>query len=129
MTEFCFGKTVDYSFDEALRRIPEALKKQGFGILTEIDVKSTLKEKLGVDFTRYKILGACNPKLAHQILEAEIEAGALLPCNVIVYENNKGKTVVSVLDPETMLSFSGITGMSHVANEAKKLLSNFIKSL
>ena len=87
------------TFDQALERIPEALKGEGFGILTQIDVQATLKEKLGVDFRRYRILGACNPQLAHRALTAVPEVGVMLPCNVTVWEGDDGKAVVNVIDP------------------------------
>lgn len=87
------------SYDDLLAKIPAALKGEGFGVLTEIDVRETLKQKLGVDFRRYKILGACNPSLAHQALQAELEIGVMLPCNVIVYEADDGTTVVTAIDP------------------------------
>jgi uncharacterized protein (DUF302 family) len=93
------------SYDRVLAKLPEALKTEGFGVLTEIDVQDTLKKKLGVDFRRYRILGACNPALAHQALQAELEIGLMLPCNVIVYEGEPGHTVVSAIDPtQTMAS-------------------------
>ncbi len=92
-------KTLAGGFDDALARIPEALKTEGFGVLTEIDVASTLKQKLGVDFRRYRILGACNPQLAHQALQARLDAGVMLPCNVIVYEGDDGRAVVTAVDP------------------------------
>jgi len=129
MADFSFGKVVSLSYEDALERIPDELKKRGFGVLTENDVKSTLKEKLGVEFKKYKILGACNPNLAHQILEAEPEAGALLPCNVLVYENDSNETVVSILDPMKMFSLTSVTGMEHVAAEARQLLTEFLDSL
>jgi uncharacterized protein (DUF302 family) len=87
------------TFEQALERIPEALKGEGFGILTQIDVKATLKEKLGVDFRRYRILGACNPELAHRALTALPEVGVMLPCNVTVWEGDDGKAVVNAIDP------------------------------
>jgi uncharacterized protein (DUF302 family) len=86
-------------FDEALARVPEALKTEGFGVLTEIDVADTLKKKLDVDFRRYRILGACNPALAHQALQASLEVGLMLPCNLTVYEGDDGRAVVSAVDP------------------------------
>ena len=93
------------SYDRVLAKLPDALKTEGFGVLTEIDVQDTLKKKLGVDFRRYRILGACNPALAHQALQAELEIGLMLPCNVIVYEGEPGHTVVSAIDPtQTMAS-------------------------
>lgn len=92
----------DMSYDQALEKIPAVLKNEGFGVLTEIDVKETLKKKIDVDFRRYKILGACNPPLAHRALSADPLVGLLLPCNVVVYENDAGKTVVSFVNPREM---------------------------
>lgn len=86
-------------FEEALTRVPEALKTEGFGVLTEVDVADTLKKKLNVDFRRYRILGACNPALAHQALQASLDVGLMLPCNVTVYEGDDGRAVVSAVDP------------------------------
>jgi len=98
----------------------ETLKAQGFGILTEIDVKATLKKKLDKDFTKYVILGACNPNIAYRALSGEIEIGLLLPCNVTVYEKpDTGKTVVSVLDPETMVQLTGRKEIESLAQEAR----------
>lgn len=87
------------SYDEVLARIPEALKAEGFGVLTDIDIAATFKAKLGVDFRRYKILGACNPTLAHQALQTMLEVGVMLPCNVVVYERDDGGTTVIAIDP------------------------------
>jgi len=95
-------RKVELSFEDAIARTEAALKEQGFGVLTEIDVHSVLKEKIDVDFRRYKILGACNPKLAHRALSAQLEVGTLLPCNVVVYEDDGGM-VVSAVDPAQML--------------------------
>lgn len=86
-------------YDDVLGRLPEALQAEGFGVLSEIDVGQTLKKKLNVDFRRYRILGACNPGLAHQVLGMELDVGVLLPCNVVVYEGDDGKTVVNAIDP------------------------------
>lgn len=86
-------------YEDVLARLPEALKAEGFGVLTEIDVRETLKKKLDVDFRRYKILGACNPTFAYQALAAELDIGVLLPCNVTVYETDDGSTVVNAVDP------------------------------
>jgi uncharacterized protein (DUF302 family) len=97
-------KTLDVPFEEALARLPQALKAEGFGVLTEIDVQQTLKNKLGVDFRKYRILGACNPPFAHQALQAELEVGVLLPCNVIVYEGDDHRTVVTAVDPMATLA-------------------------
>ncbi len=92
-------KSVKGSYDEVLARIPEALKAQGFGVLTRIDVKQTLKEKIGADFRRYQILGACNPRYAHRALTAELGIGALLPCSVAVWEEDDGSVTVNAVDP------------------------------
>lgn len=92
-------KVLRSGFEEALSGVPEALKTEGFGVLTEIDVTDTLKKKLNVDFRRYRILGACNPPLAHQALEASLDVGLMLPCNVIVYEGDDGRAVVGAVDP------------------------------
>ena len=92
--------TVKGSYEETIPRVTDALKQEGFGILTQIDVKDTLKKKLNVDFPKYMILGACNPPLAHKALSAETEIGLLLPCNVIVYEGKDGRTVVAAQDPD-----------------------------
>jgi uncharacterized protein (DUF302 family) len=92
-------KDLPYGYDEALQRVPEALKTEGFGVLTTIDVKETLKAKLGVDFRRYTIFGACNPPLAHRALTAHLGFGLMMPCNVTVHEREDGKAVVQVVDP------------------------------
>ena len=97
-------KVLQSGFEDALVRVPEALKAEGFGVLTEIDVTDTLKKKLNVDFRRYRILGACNPPLAHQALEASLDVGLMLPCNVIVYEADDGRAVVSAADPTQTLA-------------------------
>jgi uncharacterized protein (DUF302 family) len=104
MPEFGMRKILDAPFEEALARVPEVLKAEGFGVLTEIDVQQTLKNKLGVDFRKYRILGACNPPFAHQALQAELEVGLLLPCNVIVYEGDDRRTVVAAVDPMATLA-------------------------
>jgi uncharacterized protein (DUF302 family) len=98
-TDYGFTKVVDMPYELALEKVTGELQKEGFGILTEIDVKETLKKKLDVDFKPYKILGACNPPFAYKALQAEEQIGLMLPCNVIVYMNNEGQTVVAVVDP------------------------------
>jgi uncharacterized protein (DUF302 family) len=92
-------RRLEMGYDEALAQLPAALKTEGFGVLTEIDVQDTLRKKLGAEFRRYRILGACNPELAHRALQIELEIGLMLPCNVIVYEADDGKAVVSAIDP------------------------------
>ena len=99
MPGFTLQKRTERGFEEVLARLPELLKAEGFGVLTQIDVKETLKQKIGVDFRRYRILGACNPHFAHQALTADLEVGAMLPCNVVVYEGDDGKAVVMAIDP------------------------------
>src|SRR5688572_33480700 len=104
-SKFGFGKTIDLPYKEAVEKVRGALKNEGFGVLCEIDLKEKLKEKLGVDFRKYVILGACNPPLAYKTLQEEINIGLLLPCNVIVYEaDESGKSVVAAIDARTMLS-------------------------
>jgi uncharacterized protein (DUF302 family) len=99
MPGFTLKKVTSQSYEDVLARIPELLKAEGFGVLTEIDVQATLKQKLGVDFRRYKILGACNPQLAHRVLSTDLEIGAMLPCNVVVYEGDDGNAVALAIDP------------------------------
>jgi uncharacterized protein (DUF302 family) len=99
MAQIGMRKTLGTGYEQALATIPELLKAEGFGILTRIDVKQTLKDKIGVDFRRYQILGACNPKLAHEALSTEIGIGAMLPCSVAVWEGDDGRASVSVVDP------------------------------
>ncbi|RME51141.1 MAG: DUF302 domain-containing protein [Deltaproteobacteria bacterium] len=122
MKNYGIRKTVQMSYEEALAKVPEALQKQGFGILTEIDVKETLKKKLDVDFRKYKILGACNPPLAHKALSTNLEIGLLLPCNVIVYEGDGGETVVSAIDPIEMIAGEGDPTLEEVARTAREKL-------
>src|SRR5512136_909974 len=104
MAEFRIQKKTQLTFDQALARVQEALKAEGFGVLTQIDVQKTLKEKIGADFRRYRILGACNPKLAFRALSAEVEVGVMMPCNVIVYEGDDGNAVVCPIHPMATLA-------------------------
>ena len=118
------------TYEQAVERIRENLKEQGFGILTEIDVKATLKKKLDKDFTKYVILGACNPNLAFQALSGDIAIGLLLPCNVTVYEDPAdGKTVVSILDPGMMVELTGRPEIEPIANEARSRLKAALAAL
>lgn len=121
-------KTLTISFDEALTAVPEALKAEGFGILTEIDVQKTLDEKLKVPFRRYRILGACNPPLAHRALTAEIDAGVMLPCNVIVYEGDNGRAVVTAMDPMQTLAREH-PGLQLIAREVRGMLERVVEKL
>src|SRR3972149_4019358 len=102
-SQYAFGKAVDMTYEQALERVTQALAKEGFGVLTEIDVAATLKKKLGKDMPPYKILGACNPQFAHRAIEAEPQIGALLPCNVVVRTGQAGKTIVDIMDPGAVL--------------------------
>ena len=129
MTTFGIRKPLRATYDEALARVPEALKSEGFGILTEIDVQSTLKQKLGVDFRRYKILGACHPPLAHSALQAELEIGIMLPCNVVVYEGDDGKAVVLAMDPTRTMAEAGNPKLVELAATVKEKLTRALASL
>ncbi len=120
---------VNLPFEEAIEKTTAALKEEGFGILTEIDVKGTLKKKLDVDFRRYTILGACNPPLAFQALQTDLAIGLLLPCNVIVYESGNNETTVSIVDPEKMLSSAANDDLCTVSAEAKKRLTRVANAL
>ena len=126
---YSIGKKVELSYDEALEKVTVELKKEGFGVLTEIDVKKTLKEKLDVDVPRYKILGACNPPFAHKALEAEPEVGLLLPCNVIVYESEDGLTNVAAINAEAMLSIVGRDDIPPIAKEVNERLKRVMDNL
>lgn len=117
MRSYGFSTAVPYDYDEAVRRTTAALASEGFGILTEIDVKATLKKKLDVDFARYVILGACNPPMAYRALQAETEIGLLLPCNVIVYETADGGTTVSLINPMEAMGMVDNPNLHAVATE------------
>ena len=129
MNTFGIRKALRATYDEALARVPEALKAEGFGVLTEIDVQSTLKQKLGVDFRRYKILGACNPPLAHEALQAELELGLMLPCNVVVYEGDDGKAVVLAIDPTKTMATTGNPKLEELAEAVKAKLTRAMEKL
>jgi uncharacterized protein (DUF302 family) len=123
-----FSKTTDLPYERAIEKVTEELKKEGFGVLTTIDVKETLKKKLNVDFKKYVILGACNPPFAYQALQAEEEIGMLLPCNVIVYEK-KGKTAVAAFDPMVMTTLPGNDALKLVADEVQKKLQRVLAAV
>ena len=127
-TAYGFGLHLDLPFDEALLRTRAALKEQGFGVLTEIDVQQTLKEKLGATFRRYVILGACNPPLAYRALSAEIDIGLLLPCNVVLYEEDNGVTV-KMMDPQAALGLVAHPAIASLAVEARDRLERALHSL
>lgn len=122
---YTLSTTTDLGFAEAVARVRDELAAEGFGVLCEIDVQATLKEKLGVDGEPYLILGACNPPLAHRALDAEPDLGVLLPCNVVVYER-AGRTRIAAVDPERMLSIVGNDALSPVAAEVRGRLEAVI---
>ncbi|UCE89488.1 MAG: DUF302 domain-containing protein [Pseudomonadota bacterium] len=117
-----FGKRVNCSFDEAVEKVTEELSKEGFGVLTEIDVKATLKKKLDIDKRPYKILGACNPALANQALSAEPQIGLLLPCNVVVREDDEGGINVEFMDPAAVMTLVDREGIEQLASEVRERL-------
>ena len=119
--QYGFSKLTGYSFEQAVEKVTEELKKEGFGVLTSIDVKETLKKKIDVDFKKYAILGACNPALAHRALQTEEELGLLLPCNVVVYEKGS-KVMISFFDPMIMAYIIDNPDLVVVAEEVKKKL-------
>jgi uncharacterized protein (DUF302 family) len=127
-TSYGFGTTLQMPYEEAVPRVKEALKAEGFGVLTEIDVRRTLREKLGTEMEPYIILGACNPPLAHRALEQEPDIGLLLPCNVVVRAVGEG-TLVEVADPQAMLGIVGNKELNTIAEEAKQRLQRAIASL
>jgi uncharacterized protein (DUF302 family) len=129
MSDFGIRKALLATYDEALSSVPAALKAEGFGVLTEIDIQSTLKQKLGVDFRRYKILGACNPPFAHEALQAELEIGLMLPCNVVVYEGDDGHAVVLAIDPTKTMAGIGNTKLAELAEAVKEKLSRALSKL
>ncbi len=123
-----FGLDLDVPYDQALERVSTALKEQGFGVLTEIDVRQTMKQKLDVDFRPYKILGACNPPLAHRALSADLEIGLMLPCNVVVYQQDGGSRV-EFLDPVAALGMVQNEQLEPVAREARERLAKVARAL
>jgi uncharacterized protein (DUF302 family) len=130
-TKYGFSRTVNLSFEEAIVKARSVLKEEGFGVLSEIDIKEKLKEKLDVDFRRYTILGACNPALAYRTLQEEINIGLLLPCNVVVYEADEaGKSVVAAVDARAMLSVVGSNPtIDSVATEVNEKLRRVIDGI
>ena len=127
--EYYFSKTIAGSFDNAIQKVTEALKAEGFGILTEIDIKATLKKKLDVDFYNYKILGACNPPFAYKALLAEDKIGTMLPCNVIVQEKVAGKVEVSAIDPSASMQSIENKNLNDIATEVRARLKKVIEQL
>ncbi len=130
-SKYGFSRTLDIPYEEAVKKTTAALKEEGFGVLCEIDIKEKLKEKLGVDFRRYIILGACNPPLAYKTLQEEINIGLLLPCNVVVYEADEvGKSIVAAVDAKAMLSVVGSNPiLDSVAAEVNEKLQRVLAEL
>ena len=127
---YCFSKTFfNVSFDEAIEKVTEELKKEGFGILSDIDVQATLKNKLNVDFVKYRILGACNPTFAYKALQSEINIGTMLPCNVAVMEKEDGKVCVSAIDPLASMMAVGNKNLNVVVKQIQEKLKKVINNL
>ena len=124
-----FSKRLNVPFDQAVSRVTEALKREGFGVLTDIDVKATMKAKLGEDFRPYRILGACNPQLAHHALKLEDKIGTMLPCNVIVQQHTDGAVEVSAVDPVASMQAIENPRLAEVANEVRAKLQRVINGL
>lgn len=127
--EYFTSKTVGLSYDQAIEKVTDLLKEEGFGVLTEIDVKDTLKKKLDVDFKKYKILGACNPSFAHKALQTEDKIGVMLPCNVIVEENEDGTVEVSAVNPVASMQAVDNEGLPPIADEVRNRLDKVIANL
>ena len=129
MATYYYAKTIDLPLDEAIERVTEELKQDGFGILTEIDVKATLKKKLDIDFRPYRILGACNPHFAHQALQAEDKIGTMLPCNVIVQEVEGGRSEVAAIDPIASMQAVENDLLGAIATEVRDRLRKVVDRL
>jgi uncharacterized protein (DUF302 family) len=129
LSKYSFGGETELGFDEAVFRVTEALKNEGFGVLTEIDAQKVLKEKLDLDRKPYKILGACNPQFAHRAIDIEPQLGTLLPCNVLVYEADDGGIIVSAMNPVSALGMVDNPQMDEIAGEVSKRIRAALESL
>lgn len=129
LSNYSFGGETKLSFDEAIIKVTESLKEQGFGVLTEIDAKKVLKEKLDIDRRPYKILGACNPNFAHKAIDMEPNIGTLLPCNILVYENENGEVVISAMNPEVALTLVGNPEIEDIAKEVTSRIEKALSKL
>ncbi len=129
LSNYSFGGETELGFDEAVKKVTESMKEQGFGILTEIDAKKVLKEKLGLERRPYKILGACNPQFAHKAIDMEPEIGTLLPCNVLVYEKDDGRVAVSAMNPEAALKLVGNPTIEDIAKQVRKRIEKALEQL
>lgn len=126
---YYFSKNLNTSFDDAINKVTSALKEEGFGVLTEIDVKETLKKKLDVDFKKYKILGACNPPFAYEALKAEDKIGTMLPCNVTVIEQGENNIEVAAVDPVASMAGVENSSLGSVASEVRNKLKKVVENL
>jgi len=126
---YYIARTVSGVFDKTVERVVDALKREGFGVLTEIDVSTTMKQKLGVDFRKYRILGACNPALAHRALSADDKIGVMLPCNVIVQELSPGQVEVAAVDPMEAMARIGSSALASIAREVAERLDRVVKAV
>ena len=126
---YYFSKTVDLSFEEAVMRVTEQLKQEGFGVLTDIDVKATFKKKLDVDFRNYRILGACNPPFAYRALQAERMVGTMLPCNVIVQEVNESQTEIAAIDPVASMQAIDNPELAEIAGQVRLKLKSVVEKV
>jgi len=129
MSKYAFGKKVNMGFDQAVAAVTQALAKEGFGVLTEIDVQATLKKKLGIERPPYRILGACNPQFAAQALEVEPQIGALLPCNVVVRQDAAGATLVEFMDPDAVLQLVQRPDVGKIAAEVRTRLERVMSAI
>ena len=129
MIKYGFGKTVDLSFDDAIAHVTQALQGEGFGVLADIDVASAMKKKLNQDMPPYRILGACNPPLAHQALESEPSIGLLLPCNVVVRQDEAGAVHVEFMDPNAVLELVNKPEVTQLAGEVRQKLESVLQAL
>ena len=124
-----FGRRLGVPYDQAVERVKAALKSQGFGVLAEIDVRKTMKEKLDVDFRPYVILGACNPPLAHRAFSADLDVGLLLPCNVVVYADGEDKSIVRIMDPQALMSVAKNDDFVPLATEVRGRLEKALLAM
>ncbi len=126
---YYFSKTIEAPFDEAIRRVTDALAANGFGVLTTVDVQATLKKKIGAEFRPYTILGACNPQFAHKALQSEDKIGTMLPCNVVIQEREDGRVEVSAVDPVASMTAVRNPGLESIAGEVRDVLKRIVMDL
>jgi uncharacterized protein (DUF302 family) len=129
MSNYCIVQTVRLPYEQALKKTRESLQREGFGVITEIDVRKTVKEKLGKEFRRYIILGACNPPLAHRALSAEPEIGTLLPCNVCVWDNGDGRSTVAAIDVKSLFQLVQNPGLADIAEQVQAMLRRVVRNV